>query len=370
VEDNYIRARELGQQLEESPQLFSALRGLWHYYFVRARLRTARALGEQLYSLAQHLTEPILLMEAHRVLGATLFFLNELVLALSHLEHGLALYDPLQHCDLAFHYGTDPGVACLSFAAWTRWLLGYPDQALCSIQDALTLAHEIGHPLSMAHVLSFAAIVSQLCGDTQGGYERTEALIALSAEQGLPFRMAMGVILRGWALTEQGWEEEGIAQMCQGLAAYHATGAELDRPFFLGLIARAYGKGGQIEVGLHLLDEALTVMRETEQYVYETELYRLRSDLLGLGWPEKEAEAETRLRQAFDIARCQQAKSLELRAATSLARLWQSQGKRQEAYDLLAPVYNWFTEGFDTADLKDAKTLLDKLNADSTLPKT
>ena len=190
--------------------------------------------------------------------------------------------------------------------------------------------------------------------------DRAEALIALGTEQGLPTWLGMGTILRGWALAQQGHGAEGLSQIREGLAAWRSTGSEMWRSQFLALLAESYGKDEQVEEGLRTVAEALAFVERTEERYYEAELYRLKGELT-LQQSQDAAEAETCFRKAIEIAQKQQAKSWELRAATSLARLWQGQGKRAEARELLAPVYNWFTEGFDTADLKDAKELLDAL---------
>jgi TOMM system kinase/cyclase fusion protein len=357
----YARARELCQQVEETPQLFPVLRGLWEFYELQGELQTARELGEQLLTLAQRVREVELLLVAHNVLGDTLVWLGEFAVAREHLEQGMALYNPQQHRSHAFLYGYDSGVHCLSFAAWALWYLGYPDQALRRIHEALTLAQELSHPFSLAFALAFAAWLHQLRREEQAAQEWAAAAIALSTDQGFPFWVAWGTILRGWALAEQGQRAKGIAQMRQGITAWRATGAELQRPYYLALLAEAYGKAGQAEEGLSVLAEALTAVHKTGERQYEAELYRLTGELLRKQDGSDEQEAESCLRQAVDVAHQQQAKSLELRAAMSLSRLWQSQGKRAEARELLAPIYGWFTEGFDTADLQEAKALLAEL---------
>jgi len=252
-------------------------------------------------------------------------------------------------------------VHCLSFVAWALWYLGYPDQALRRIHEALTLAQELSHPFSLALALAFAAWLHQLRREGQAAQERAAAAIALSTDQGFPFWEAWGTILRGSVLAEQGQRAEGIAQMRQGIAAWRATGAELQRPYYLALLAEPCGKGGQAEEGLSVLAEALTAVHKTGERQHEAELYRLKGELLLKQGVPDEQEAESCLRQAIDVARQQQAKSLELRAAMSLSRLWQQQGKRFEARELLAPIYGWFTEGFDTADLQEARALLEAL---------
>jgi predicted ATPase len=361
VGDVYTRAHQLCQQVGETPQLFLVLRGLWQFYILRTELRTAHALGAQLLRLAQSGQDAALLLEAHRALGEPLFWLGEFPAAHVHFEQELAHYDPQQHRAHTFLSGMDPGVTYLSFAAWTLWCLGYPDQALQRIQAALTHTHTLSHPASRAFSLIFAAYLHQHRREAQVTQERAEVLIAFATEQGFVFWVVQGTIMRGWALATQGQGEAGIAQMRQGLTAWHASGQELERPYFLAMLAGASGNVGQAEVGLTLLREALALMAQTEERWDEAELYRLKGELLLQQSVENHVEAEACFHQALSIAQSQSAKSWELRAATSLATLWHRQGKCQDAYDLLAPVYAWFTEGFDTADLQDAKALLEAL---------
>jgi len=361
TERAYARARELCQQVGETPQLFPVLHGLFRFYMVRAEFQTTRELAEQLFSLAQRVQDPALLLEAHRVMGQTKFWLGDMASARAHLEQGMALYDPQQHRSHAFVYGQDPGVACRSFMVRPIWILGYPDQALQNIREALTLAQELTHPFSLVYALILAAAVHQFRREAQAVQERAEAVIAVSTEQGFPFWLAFGMILRGWVFTAQGRGAEGMAQIHQGLAAYRATGAEVDNPYFLALLAEAYGKVGQPEEGLTVLVEALAMVDSTGGRHWEAELHRQKGELLLMQKGQKAGEAEECFRQALDIARRQQAKSLELRAAMSLSRLWQQQGKQEEGHQLLAEIYGWFTEGFDTADLKEAKALLEEL---------
>jgi predicted ATPase len=252
-------------------------------------------------------------------------------------------------------------VVCHSFAAWTLWYLGYSDQGLARNDEAVTLAQQSANPFSLANALSWATVFHQFCCEVRFTQECAEATIILAQEQGFPHWMAVGSLLRGWAWAHQGQVKEGIEQMTQSLRAYCATGAVVFQPYFLALLAEAHGIMGQPEAGLAVLTEALTLAETTRERLYESELYRLKGALLLQQASDNSTEAESCFHKALDIARNQQAKSLELRAATSLARLWHQQGKRQEAHALLAPVYRWFTEGFDTADLQDAKMLLDEL---------
>jgi predicted ATPase len=329
---------------------------------VRAEFQTARELGEQLLQLAQRVRTQLPLLLAHRVLGQTLAFLGEFSSAQEHLDRGMTLYDPEQHHSLASVYGQDQGVICRSWAALTLWCLGYPDQALQRSREALTLAQELAHPFSLAYAICFAGMFSQLRREVQAAQERATAEITLCTEQGFALYSARGKILRGWTMTAQRQGAEGIAQMCQGLASYQATGASVFRPYYLAFLAEAHGKLGQAEKGLSMLADALAAVHKAGERFYEAELYRLKGELLLVRSTENPGEAEACFRQALDVASRQQAKAWELRAATSLSRLWQRQGKREEARQLLAGVYNWFTEGFDTTDLREARAVLAELS--------
>ena len=359
VEHAYARARALCQQVGDTPQLFSVLRGLWQFYNGRGSYQTARELGEQCLQLAQQGRDTEHLLEAHHTLWTTNFLMGDLPLARTHLEQGLALYDPQQHRALAVLYGHDPGVCCRGGAAVVLWLLGYPDQALEHLHATHTLAQELAHPSSLAFARMLTAIAYQLRRETDAAHEQAEALIALATEQGFELFLAIGGILRAGTRTAPGERGERIGEIRQHLAAERETGSAVWEPYFLGLLAEAYAQEGQVETGLATLDEALAA-QATGQRLVEAELYRLRGSLLlQTGTPP--AEAESWLQRALDVARRQEAKSLELRAAMSLSRLRHQQGKRKEAHDRLAEVYAWFTEGFDTADLREARALLEEL---------
>jgi predicted ATPase len=327
-------------------------------------------LAKQLFSLAQSAQDPALLVEAHRALGTTLFWLGEFTLARTHMEQGIALYNPQQHRSLAFLYGADSGLVCRFYATSILWNLGYPDQALKRMDETLSLAQELSHPHSLAFTLIMAAWLYEFRGEGQAAQERTEAAITLSTEQGFPYWLALGTILWGRALAEQGQVEAGIAQMRQGLAASQAMGIAIARSRYLAPLAEAYGKVGQVEEGLSTLAEALAIVNKNGERFYEAEIHRLKGELLlkaegGTLRVKDEMSPEACFLKAIEIARSQQAKSLELRAVMSLGRLWRSQGspgKKEEARQLLAEIYDWFTEGFDTADLKKAKALLEELS--------
>jgi predicted ATPase len=377
VATTYTRARELCQQLGDHPQLFPVLFGLAAFYLIRAELRVAYEFGEQLLHLAQHQADSARLLIAHHGLGFIAFCRGALASAYVHFEHATALYDPHQHGTLAFIYGFDPGVACCAWGAAVRWMLGYPDQALQHSRQALRMAQTLAHPFTQTFALTWAAILHQLRREVSATWECAEAIASLSTAQGFPFYLAVGALWQGWALASQGQVEDGIAQLCQGLTDLRATGTVQGVSWHLVLLAEAYGHAGQPEAGLARLAEGLALMDTNEERFYEAELHRLKGDLLlqsGAREPGSAistlplasrnphtGEAEACFHRALATARRQQAKSLELRAALSLTRLWQQQGKGAEARELLAPVYGWFTEGFDTADLQDAKALLEEL---------
>jgi DNA-binding SARP family transcriptional activator/predicted ATPase len=378
VQQTYARARELCQQIGETPQLFPVLMGLGVFYLVRGELQTARELSAQVLRLAQSVRDPALLMEANLAVGVTSYFAGELAPAQEHLKQGIALYDPQECPSPVFFRAEDPKEICLSYTAWSLWLLGYPDQALEKTYEAVALARERDQPFGLTGTLDWAAIVHQLRGEVEAAQERVAEALVLSTKHGFAFRSALETILQGWALAEQGTRarkagqrEKGIAQMQQGLAALSATGAQLSRPYYLALLAEVYGQGGQSEQGLKVLAEALEAIQQSGERNYEAELYRLKGELLLIQEAGREitrtaaVEAEDCFHQAIEVARWQSAKSLELRAVMSLSRLWHAQGsgdKKEKACQMLAEIYDWFTEGFDTPDLQEAKALLEELS--------
>jgi predicted ATPase len=358
----YSRARELCQQVGETPELFPVLWGLSLCYLGKAEHATSRELGEQCLSLAQNLNDPALLLAAHVMLGTSLFYLGALSQARTQLQQALSLYGPQQAQDLALRYGNiDLGVVGLAYTGLTLWILGYPDQALTRGKESLALAQDLAHPYTLARGFYWNTVLHQFRREWQVVHELTGMILPVAAELGAAIMSALGSVMRGWALTMQGQSTEGMMQMRQGLEAYRAN-AEFQRPHLLSMLAVVYGMVGHPEEALPLLTEALALVEKTGERYYEAELYRLKGELLQQADTDrKQEEAEACFQQALAIARRQEAKSWELRTAMSLARLWQAQGKRQEAHDLLAPVYGWFTEGFDTADLNEAKSLLEAL---------
>ncbi|MBI3795820.1 MAG: AAA family ATPase [Deltaproteobacteria bacterium] len=381
VEQVYLRAHTLSQQLGGTPDLFPALRGLWQFYLARGAIQVARELAEQLITIAQRSQDSALQLEAHHALGATLAFLGENRPARVALERGLSLYDAQQHHALAFRFGYDPATGCLFRVALCLCLLGYPDQARKKIEEAFVRAKELAHPPTLAPTLLFAAIYYHYCQDQHAVQEQTQAQLLLSQEHELSYFQATGLMFQGWALVKQGNEADGLAQMQQGLALHKGNGGVV-LSVYLVLLTEAYRETNRPDEGLRVIGELLARIEEQGDRIYEAELYRLKGELLlnaerGTLNDElktssvhrssfrihRSGEAEACFLKALDVARRQEAKWWELRATTSLARLWQQQGKKDEARQMLADIYNWFTEGFATVDLKDAKTLLETLSS-------
>jgi predicted ATPase len=355
----YTRARELYHQLGATAQRSPVAWRLWQFYLVQGELQTARELSEECLSLAGDDTTALLV--AHYALALSLFYLGEFALTRRHAEQGTALYEAQHHHALASLYGYDLGMACLSYAAQALWMLGYPDQAHQRCQEALALARQLSHPFSVAFGLGHRAVLHQFRREGRTACESAQELITFCTERGFSQWVDMGTILHGWGLAVQGQGDAGIAQMRQGLLNSQNAGTQLGQAPVLAQLAEAYWRTGQTAAGLQALTEALAVMETTSERWWAAETYRLKGELLLQRGARDAAEVETCFQYAIDIARQQHAKSWELRAATSLARLWQGQGKRAAARTLLAPVYHWFTEGFDTADLQEAKVLLEEL---------
>jgi len=362
VERTYARARELCRQIGETPLFLRVLLGLEAFYFIRAQLDTACELGEQCLALAQSAQDQARLQQARLALGSTLFHLGQPSKARTHLEEGMVLYDPHQPQRRVLPAVADPGVACHAYATWTLWHLGYPDQALRRSREALNLAQELSHPHSLVFALHFACGIHQYRREAPVVQEMAQLALELAAKQEFSYWVATATIWHGWALAAQGQHTAGIAQIRQGLDAYRDTGAALGWPLFLALLAEAYQHGGQIDAGLAVVVDALETVQRTGERWYEAELHRLRGELLLARAAGPLPEAETRFHQAADVAGRQHMKMWELRTAVSLARLWQRQGKRVEARQLLAESYSWFAEGWDTADLQEARALLAELS--------
>lgn len=362
VEQTYSRARTLSQQIGEETQLFQVLWGLWGYYVVRANHKEAREVGKELLELAHGGQDTIYLMEAHLTLGGALFCLAEFVTASEYLEHGAELYEPDKHRSYISLFAADLGVFCPAWAAHPLWHIGYPDKALTKSRDAVKLAEKLAHPYSIALALDYAAITHQFCREAKEAYRRAEAAITICKEHHFAYYLGWAMIIKGWALADLGDCEEGTVEIQQGLKTLRSTGAKRSLPFYLSLLAEVYGKNGQVEEGLETISEAFVEAQNIEERWWEAELFRLKGALLLQQTKPDVKQAEASFHQALDVARHQHSISLELRAANSLYRLWQQQGKHNDSNKLLVEVYNRFTEGFDTPDLKEAKELLQEIS--------
>jgi predicted ATPase len=361
VERVFTHARQLCYDLGDTPQLFPVLVGLRRFYQVRAALQTAYDLGRRILAMAERHQESAWLLEAHFGVGIALYYLGDFTASCQHCEKGLALYDPIRHRLQALTFGQDPGVVCQIYRALGLWALGFPEQALRRSHESIVLARELGYPYSLAFALLHRALLHAARREVQAVSELATTALALAQEHEFPFWIAWGTLLQGWAIAAQGNHPTGIAQMHQGLDAVRAIGAAVGRSCFLALLAEAYGAAAQPEQGLAVLGEALKAVDDHGERYYEAEIYRLTGELLLACAGDRQAEAEVYLRRALDIARRQQARSLELRAVMSLSRFWQQHGKRVEAYQVLAKTWHWFTEGFDTPDLQEAQSLLASL---------
>jgi class 3 adenylate cyclase/predicted ATPase len=361
VAKTYNEARELCQRIGTTAQLFPAMYGLWRFYLLRAEYATARELGDELLRLAERTQAQRLLIAAHRAVGATLFYLGDIVQSRAHLDHVIgARADAGPSCENIYDV-VDAGVASRAYAAWGEWLLGHPDKAVALSDDAVALARELDHPFSKALASSFAAWLHQFRRDRGATEDKAKSALAVATEQGFPFWIGWDDVLCGWVLAGQDHEDMAITRMREGLACWRATGSELGWPYFLALLAEVYGDRSRTEDALELIDEADAFVDKTAERWWQADLCRLRGELLLKAEPANVDEAQSCFERALDIARAQQARSLELRAAVSLGRLWHAEGKSREARELLSGIYGWFTEGFDTADLEDARTLLAQL---------
>jgi predicted ATPase/DNA-binding SARP family transcriptional activator len=363
VRDAYIRARELCRQTGSTTQLCQVLGELSIHYYVRAEHREARRMAEESLSLAQQAEDPLLVAIGHWYAGIVLFALGEYKEARAHLHQTMSFYDPQRHHrSIVSLRGSDVGVSAMAYDACCLWCLGYPDQALRQSQEALALAHEMNHPFTLADVLWYAGCqVNMLRRDGQALKENAEHLMRLTKGKN-PAWSAAAVCSRGGALAQLGECQEGIRRIREGIAAKQALGTRCYRSVYLCTLAEAQARAGHAEEALTTLGEAFAFVEDTDECHWEAELYRVRGELLLAQGDGEEAKAS--FHKAIEVARRQHAKSWELRATVSLCRHWGEQGKREEAHQRLAEIYAWFTEGFDTADLIDARTLLEELSSE------
>jgi len=358
----YERARRLAGELESSADLVPPLVGLWLFRHTRGEFSAALEATQELFRVVRPLDDPGLMLQAHHAAWPTPMVRGEFTTAREHIAQGLALYDEERHRHHAFLYlGHDPAVCAHALGALTVWMLGHLDQATRHATAAVGLAEHLGHAPSLAHALWFSCKLHAVRGDAAEVLALSGRLLALSKEHQLTQPRIAGMTFRGWALARTGRFDEGFEQLCAGLDAWRRSGARAYLPHRSYLAADVCAAAGRRDEALRLLEDALAIGAQTGERWYEAELHRRRGELLLAQSQRNEAEAEACFRRAITVAGAQQAASLELRAATSLARLWQTRDKPEAALDLLAPVYDRFTEGFETAELIDARALLDAM---------
>ena len=356
----FSRARTLCEAIGDTSEVFPALWGVWASLDVTGRMLEARDVAEDFLARARRLGDTAALVEGNRIVGEMALRLGDPMRACVHLEEGLRHYDPAAHRSNIALYGQDSGMTNLVYLGIARWLLGYPDQGLQKPRDGLALATQLAHPFSIAWAHYFEGLLQIQRRDWRLARRSADAFLAISVEHGFLFWQMQARLACG--ITDAfGGRDESIALVRQLIADHCAVGAEVHLTFSMAMLAGACHEMGQIDSGLSVAEEGLALVEKNEERFWEADLHRVKGELLMAQGAT--AAGESCQERAIEIARHQQARSLELRAATSLARLWQSEGKRKEAYDLLAPVYNWFTEGFDTKDLKEAKALLDELKS-------
>jgi predicted ATPase len=364
VEQAYLRAQKLSRRLGDVRKLFTATWGLWIINLTRMQLKSARRLADELLALARRQTDPGYLLQARHATWTTCLYLPELSACADQAEQGVVLYDRDQHGSHRLLYGGhDPGVCAGNYQALSRWLLGFPDQAVVQAEEAVALARELAHSFSLILALTFFSFLRQFRRETSLAREHTQAVTTCCTDEGIaPQYLATAGIVRGWAEVHETTSMRGIAEIRRALDQLEAMQVRQRRSYYFGILAEAYGSVGEPGEGLSVLTEAAAFMEQTGEGLWAAEIHRLNGELLLQRSSERRGQAEASFRKALNTARHQESRSLELRAAASLARLWADQGKRVEAYGLLAPIYDWFTEGFDTADLKDAKALLGALS--------
>jgi predicted ATPase len=355
------QAEAVGEPPDDPLLLFSVLYGLWTTSFVAFNGDAVRELGAQFLALAEKQGATIPLMIGHRLLASSLAYTGDLAEGLAHYDQASAPYDPSKHRPLAMRFGQDHLITVLSFRADVLWALGYPDAALADAESVVKDAREIGQAATLMWALSHTSIIHIHCGNYAAASALADELVAMADQKGSLFWKAFGTLSRGWLFSAAGKPLDAVQMITSGLATMRSTGATYYTPFYLSDLARAQAELGRFDDASRTVGEALTLIETTKETFHEAEVNRVAGEIALLSPKPDAAKAEDYLQRALLVARQQQAKSWELRAAMSLARLWRSQGKPQQARELLAPVYGWFTEGFDTRDLKEAKALLEEL---------
>jgi predicted ATPase len=357
------RAHALGETVEDPLVLFSALYGSWNASFIAFDGEALRELSAHILTLAEKHGAPVPVMIGHRLMAMCLLHTGEIEAARAHFDRALALYDPTEHRPLATRFGQDIRVAILSYRPLALWLLGYPKAALMDIDYALKDAREVGQAAALMYARLFTSYTLILCGNGATASALTDELVALADEKSASQWKGAGMMNQGCVLALSGKATDAVQMITSGITAYRSTGATVDVPLHLSYLAGAYAELGQFDDARRCIGEAITRVETTKERVWEAEVHRVAGEIALLPAERDAVKAEAYFERALAVARQQQAKSWELRASMSLARLWRDQGQPQQARELLAPVYGWFTEGFDTHDLKEAKALLEELAA-------
>jgi predicted ATPase len=356
------QAERLGEPPDDSSLLLSALFGQWIVNFISFNGDVARELAARFLALGEKEGTAVPLLIGHRTMASTLAFMGDLVGARAHYNEALALYRPAEHRRLMTRFGQDLRVTCLAFRSMALWLLGYPEAALKDADCALMEARQIEHAATLMFTLNFPILINTYCGNYDAANERLKELVVLAEEKGAPFRKAEGVLRRGYVLTLTGEATKAVEIVTSGIDLWRSAGSTIFTPEHEFMLAIAHTDLGQFDDAWRCIGEAMTAMQATKERWCEAEAHRVAGEI-ALKSPQRDvAKAQAYFEHSLTVARAQQAKSWELRAAMSMARLLSDQGKRQMARDLLAPIYDWFTEGFDTSDLRKAKALLGELH--------
>jgi len=356
------QAEQLGEPPDDPSLLLSALFGQWIVNFISFNGDVARELASRFFAFGEKEGTAVPLMIGHRTMGSTLAFIGDLVEARSHYNEALALYRPAEHRRLMTRFGQDLRVTCLAFRSMALWLLGYPEAALKDADCALLEARQIEHAATLMFTLNFPILINTYCGNYSAANEHIEELVLLAEEKGAPFRKAEGVLRRGYVLTLTGEATKAVEMVTCGVDLWRSAGSTIFTPEHEFMLGIAHADSGQFDDAWRCIDKAMTAMHATKEKWCEAEAHRVAGEI-ALKSPLRDvAKAQAYFERSLTLARAQRAKSWELRAAVSLARLLSDQGERQMARDLLAPIYDWFTEGFETSDLRKARTLLGELH--------
>jgi predicted ATPase len=355
------RAEALGEPTEDPLVLFSVLYGFWVANYIAFNGDAISELATQFLRLAKQQRATVALMIGHRLMGASLLFTGNVAEGRAQFDQATTLYDPAEHRSLATRFGVDSRMAVISYRSGALWCLGYPEAALADADQALSDAREIGHAATLMHALAVTSLTLIHCGNYATARSRVDEVVAFADEKGALFWKLLGMLDRGYLLSSTGEASNAVHVLISAIREFRSTGSTLWMPLWLSYLSRAYGELGHLDEAWRCICEAAALVKTSKETLFESEVHRVAGEIALMSPEGDAAKAEAYFARALAVARQQQAKSWELRAAMSMARLWRDQGKRQQAHDLLDAVYGRFTEGFDTLDLRQAKALLDEL---------